>query len=203
MSTAITKKLIAVGFKAWVSFVRLKRALRQHGAPKLGRVDHFTIPVHDLDTARSFYCDTLGAAYLMKVDDETFKQFGRPVAPNNGEGAHHISVFMSGSARIDLFLQSRGQSAADLGHPHYAFGVAPRDLMKWKHRLTSEGIPIDGPLQLGPPGQASLYFNDPFGNHLEIASLGFTGPVEIRPPVMARIVWKRERSAEPSVHTVG
>src|SRR5450755_2451031 len=131
MSTAITKKLIAVGFTAWASSVRLKRALRQLGAPKLGKVDHFTIPVHDLDTARSFYCDTLGAAYLMKVDDETFKRFGRPPAPNKGEGAHHISVFISDSTRIDLFLQSHGQSAPDQGHPHYAFGVAPRDLMKW------------------------------------------------------------------------
>jgi catechol 2,3-dioxygenase-like lactoylglutathione lyase family enzyme len=202
MTTSIAKSFIGTGFKAWASFVRFKRTLRALGVPKLGKVDHVTIPVHDLEIARSFYCGTLGAAYLMKVDDETFKRFGRPPAPNNGEGAYHISVFMSGSTRIDLFLQSRGQSAPELGHPHYAFEVPPRDLLKWKKRLASEGIPVEGPLQLGPPGQASLYFNDPCGNHLEIASLGFTGEVEIRPPVMERIIWTGERSAA-SVRAVG
>jgi hypothetical protein len=62
MATTIRKKLVGAGFKSRGSFVRLKGAIRQCGALKLGRVDHFTIPVHDLDTARSFYCDTLGAA---------------------------------------------------------------------------------------------------------------------------------------------
>jgi catechol 2,3-dioxygenase-like lactoylglutathione lyase family enzyme len=202
MLQAMTKKLVAVGLRSWTVLVRRRRALRQRGAATLHRLDHVTIPVHDLDSARSFYCDMLGAAYLMKVDDETFARFGRPPAPNHGEGAHHISVFMNGSTRIDLFLQTHGQAAPDLGHPHYAFGVAPRNLMQWKHRLVSQAIPVDGPLQLGPPGQASLYFNDPFGNHLEIATLGFTGPVEIRPPVMARLVWKRDPAAQPSLNPV-
>jgi catechol 2,3-dioxygenase-like lactoylglutathione lyase family enzyme len=202
MLQGISKKLLAIGLTTWTFSIRRRRALRQLGSTPLRRLDHVTIPVHDLDLARAFYCDTLGAAYLMKVDDETFARFGRPPAPNNGEGAHHISIFMNGATRIDLFLQSHGQAAPDLGHPHYAFGVAPRNLMIWKHRLLSQGIPVDGPLQLGPPGQASLYFNDPFGNHLEIATLGFTGPVEIRPPVTVRLDWKREPSAQPSLNPV-
>lgn len=202
MTSMVKKKALAVGLRAWAASVRFKRALRRLGAAKLGRVDHVTIPVHDLETARSFYCDTLGAAYLMKVDDETLRRFGRPPAPNDGQGAHHISVFMSGSTRIDLFLQSIGQGAPQLGHPHYAFSVAPRDLMRWKRRLEAAHIPVDGPLQLGPPGQASLYFNDPFGNHLEITCLGFTGRIEIRPPAMTRIAWQRGQPTESRVKTV-
>lgn len=203
MPSALTKKFIALGFNAWAATVRLKHAVRRLGALKLGKVDHFTIPVHDLERARAFYCDVLGAAYLMRVDDETFRRFGRPLAPNGGEGAHHVSVFMNGSTRIDLFLQSRGGGAPDLGHPHYAFTLAARDLMKWKRRLAAAGIPLEGPLQLGPPGQASLYFNDSFGNHLELASLGFTGEVEIRPPEMSKIVWTSQTAVGSSLPAAG
>jgi hypothetical protein len=46
------------------------------------------------------------------------------------------------------------------------------------------------PLQLGPPGQASLYFNDPFGNHLELECLGFARPIPVRPPDSAKLAWK-------------
>jgi hypothetical protein len=30
-----------------------------------------------------------------------------------------------------------------------------------------------GPTRPEPPGQASFYFNDPFGNHLELVTLDF------------------------------
>jgi catechol 2,3-dioxygenase-like lactoylglutathione lyase family enzyme len=203
MSSALTKKFIAVGFKAWAATVRLKHTVRHLGALKLGKVNHFTIPVHDLERAREFYCNVLGAAYFMQVNDETFRRFGRPPAANGGDGSHHVSVFVSDSTRIDLFLQSRGGGAPELGHPHYAFTVAPRNLLKWKRRLGAVGIPVDGPLQLGPPGQASLYFNDPFGNHLELATMGFTGEVEIRPPEMRKIVWTSQTATEPSLRAAG
>jgi hypothetical protein len=79
-----------------------------------------------------------------------------------------------------------------IGHPHFAFRVPPRALLKWQARLTAGGGLTDGPLQLGPSGQASLYFNDPFGNHLEIACLGFSGAVEHRPPEAANMSRKHQ-----------
>jgi catechol 2,3-dioxygenase-like lactoylglutathione lyase family enzyme len=171
--------------------IRLKRTVRQFGRPRIGALDHVTIPVHDLALARRFYCDVLGAAYSMTVDDETFRRFGRPRAANGGEGSHHVSVYMGGPTRVDLFLQRSGQPAPTAGHPHYAFHVPPGQLLKWKALLESHGVPTEGPLQLGPPGQASLYFNDPFGNHLELECLGYTKPIPMRPPVMADITWKQ------------
>jgi hypothetical protein len=65
-------------------------------------------------------------------------------------------------------------------------------MMKWKKKLDDRGIPSDGPIQLGPPGQASLYFNDPSGNHLEIVTLGFGIAVPVRPPETARLAWNRK-----------
>jgi catechol 2,3-dioxygenase-like lactoylglutathione lyase family enzyme len=194
MLTVIRNQMIRIAFHLLGLSIRMRRVLRQLGRPRLGVLDHVTIPVHDLKLARQFYCEVLGAAYAMTVDDETFRRFGRPTAPNGGEGAHHVSVYFSGATRVDLFLQSVGQPAATSGHPHYAFRVPPRHLIKWKALLESRGVPTDGPLQLGPPGQASLYFNDPFGNHLELECMGFSRPIPVRPPVMANLAWKRGSS---------
>jgi catechol 2,3-dioxygenase-like lactoylglutathione lyase family enzyme len=129
----------------------------------------------------------------MTVDDETFRRFGRPPAPDHGQGAYHISVYAAGGVRLDLFLQDDGQPAANAGHPHFAFKGTPRALREWRRMLEANGIPYDGPLQLGPPGQASLYFNDPFGNHLEITCFGYDEAIPVRPPVMAGLAWSFPR----------
>jgi catechol 2,3-dioxygenase-like lactoylglutathione lyase family enzyme len=190
MPAVLRKQLIRLVFAVRSRALRARRTLRLLGQPRIGAVDHFTIPVRDLGLAREFYCGVLGAAYAMTVDDETFKRFGRPPAPNGGEGWHHVSVYFGGSTRIDLFLQSSGQPEASSGHPHFAFRVAPRHLLRWKAHLEAHGVPSDGPLQLGPPGQASLYFNDPFGNHLELECMGFAQVIPVRPPVMSTLAWR-------------
>jgi catechol 2,3-dioxygenase-like lactoylglutathione lyase family enzyme len=195
MSAFLRNQLIRVVFDARARSIRWRRALRLLGRPRLGVLDHITIPVRDLSTARKFYCDVLGAAYSMTVNDETFRRFGRPPAQNGGEGSHHVSVYFGGTTRIDLFLQQSGQPAATSGHPHFAFRVAPRHLLKWKSHLEAHGVPTDGPLQLGPPGQASLYFNDPFGNHLELECMGFSRAIPIRPPIMANLAWRGRAAA--------
>ncbi len=190
MGVWLRNRLIAWAFKTHFLAIRVRRWLAGLGRPRLGGLDHITIPVHDLEVARQFYCDVLGAAFVMRVDDETFKRFGRPAAANGGEGSHHISVCFGSRTRVDLFLQHTGQPPASAGHPHYAFEVPPRDLLKWHARLLAKGIPTEGPLQLGPPGQASLYFNDPFGNHLELECMGFSKPIPLRPPDSAKLAWK-------------
>jgi catechol 2,3-dioxygenase-like lactoylglutathione lyase family enzyme len=195
MWTILRNQLIRLGFGAASRAVRMKRVLRQLGKPRLGALEHVTIAVRDLDVARKFFCDVLGAEHFMTIDDEAFKRFGRPPAANGGEGAHHVSVYLGGSTRIDLFLQQTGQPAVAQGHPHYAFQVPARHLLKWKARLESHGIPTEGPLQLGPPGQASLYFNDPFGNHLELVCMGFSKPIPTRFPVMSTVAWRRGASS--------
>jgi catechol 2,3-dioxygenase-like lactoylglutathione lyase family enzyme len=187
MLEALRNRVIAFGFEGWVLWVRVLRFLRNLGRPRLGTLDHVTIPVHNLDEAERFYCGVLGGAFLMKVDNELFRRYGRPEM--DPEGAFHISVLFGGATRVDLFLQSHGQAAGTAGHPHYAFRIPPRDFAKWQARLAEAGVPMDGPLQLGPPGQASLYFNDPFGNHLELTCLGYAKPIPIRAPQMTKIIW--------------
>lgn len=186
---ALRNRLIGWAFELGTWWARKSQRWASPGQLRLGSLDHVTIPVKDLTVARKFYCDVLGATYFMTVDDETFRRFGRPPAPNHGQGAHHISVYAGGGVRLDLFLQDSGQPAASAGHPHFAFRGTPRALREWQRVFEANGVPFDGPLQLGPPGQASLYFNDPFGNHLEITCFGYDEVIPIRPPIMAELAW--------------
>jgi len=165
--------------------------------PQVGAMDHSTIPVRDLALAQRFYCGILGASYFMRVGDETLRRYARAAAARNGEEAYPISGFLGGRTRVDLFRQQSGQPPVGVGHPHLAFHVPARRLLQWKEKLEAHGIPTEGPLQLGPPGQASLYFNAPFGNHLERKCMAYSMPVAIRPPVPERLAWDAAQPRSP------
>ena len=55
--------------------------------------------------------------------------------------------------------------------------------------VESPGVLVAGPTRPGTPGQASFYFNDPFGNHLELTCMGYPKAIAVRPPVPERITW--------------
>ena len=65
--------------------------------------------------------------------------------------------------------------------------VDPDHLDAFVHRLRGAGVPIDGPRRLGPPGHASVYFADPFGNTLELVAIGYEGAVVDGPPDVSRL----------------
>lgn len=76
----------------------------------------------------------------------------------------------------------------DSPHPHVAFAVSGRTLLYWKKRLTDCGVTVAGPCRLGPPGQASCCFEDPFGNQFELVAMGFTAhDLPIGPPSRAQL----------------
>jgi catechol 2,3-dioxygenase-like lactoylglutathione lyase family enzyme len=153
-----------------------------------------TIPVRDLAVAERFYCGLLGGEVVMRFTEELMRARGRETHLTTSRGRDvsplHLSVSFGFGPRIDLFLQSWGQPEADQPHTHFAFRVSPSQIVRWKQKLEGVGVPTDGPRRLGPPGQASLYFNDPFGNHLEIQTLGFEHNIPIGPPEMERLAYK-------------
>ena len=182
MGNFVRHKVIALGFRVWTWSLRARRVVGSLGRPRLRHVDHLTLPVRDLAVAREFYCGLLGGSLLMTIDAAALRRYGRPPADNDGDGVYHDSVLLGGHTRVDLFLQSAGQRLPDRGHPHLAFRVPPRDMLRWKRRLEQAGVPTDGPMQLGYPGQASLYFSDPSGNLLEVTTDGYTQDIPIRTP---------------------
>jgi catechol 2,3-dioxygenase-like lactoylglutathione lyase family enzyme len=153
-------------------------------AAMLKAVDHVTIPVADLDRAQRFYCDVLGATLLERFDAALFLHHrqGREAELQGLNSPLHLSLHMGSGPRIDLFLQSGGQPATAVANPHVAFEVDGADLDAARHHLEVSGVAVDGPTRLGPPGQASIYFFDPFGNKLELMTNQYPGELRIGAP---------------------
>jgi catechol 2,3-dioxygenase-like lactoylglutathione lyase family enzyme len=174
------------------AFNRWARARHWMGfGPRVRGLDHVTLPCADLHVAEDFYIGLLGARVLIRIDEAFLRRVGR--FADADAGAIHTSVVFSNGPRIDLFIQPNGQPPPLAGHPHHAFFVPPSELLGWKKRLGDAGVPTFGPTRLGPPGQASLYFNDPFGNHLELVTHGFVPDIPVGAPDMASLgyEWRR------------
>jgi catechol 2,3-dioxygenase-like lactoylglutathione lyase family enzyme len=57
------------------------------------------------------------------------------------------------------------------GSLHYAFAIGAEELAAWKERLNAHGIPIEGCMDW-PRGGKSIYFRDPDGHLVELATPG-------------------------------
>jgi glyoxalase family protein len=91
-------------------------------------------------------------------------------------GAYHL-YFGQDGGRPGTILTFFEWAHARRGHwgvggvHHLALGVAsPEAQLKWKRRLTDAGVPVSGPIDRGY--FRSLYFADPDGQVLEIATVG-------------------------------
>lgn len=151
---------------------------------RIETINHLTLPVHDLDEAERFYVATLGATLVRRMDRDAFLR----VRPERGDEADrdnsplHLAVRFADTPEIHLFLQRGRAKPKPAPHPHIAFDVDHDALDRWIERLAAAGIRVDGPRRLGPPGHASVYFCDPFGNLLELATMGYRGTVAMGPP---------------------
>ena len=142
---------------------------------------HITLPVSNMATALRFYTEVLQMEQTGRImspaEIERAKREGTIRAP-------HVSVKVGNSPRIDLFEVNYPRPGLNADHPHYAFEVDGDNIDLCAEALRKASIPFDGPSLRGPRGGASLYFLDPFGNHLEYhCTTGYTGEVEDRPPV--------------------
>ena len=57
------------------------------------------------------------------------------------------------------------------GRLHFALAVRAEDLGAWEERLAAEGVAVEGRMNW-PRGGKSLYFRDPDGNLVELATPG-------------------------------
>jgi catechol 2,3-dioxygenase-like lactoylglutathione lyase family enzyme len=168
------RKVVGAGIHAFTLWSRLAYQLTPPWRGKISRVDHVTIPCRDLGIAEEFYAGLLGARVVLRLDAARLERLGwsRPDIERNH--AAHLQLTLAGGPRLDLFEYPQGIPAATAPmHPHIALTVRPGHLLRWKKRLLDHGVIVAGPTRPGPPGQASFYFNDPFGNHLELVTVGF------------------------------
>ncbi|HUF75488.1 MAG TPA: VOC family protein [Longimicrobiales bacterium] len=125
---------------------------------------HITMVSTDAPRTLAFYGDLLGFDLVKKTVN-----FDDP-------GAYHL-YFGRDGGRPGTILTFFEWAHARRGHwgvggvHHLALGVAtPEAQLKWKRRLTDAGVSVSGPIDRGY--FQSLYFEDPDGQILEIATAG-------------------------------
>ena len=119
--------------------------------------------VDDLEKARRFYEDVMGL---------------RPIF-----GDRRMSAYDAGGRSV-LLLFERGGSLEPIETPggsipphdgsgplHFALAISEADLAGWQDHLTAAGVVIEGRTHW-PRGGTSVYFRDPDGHLVELASPG-------------------------------
>lgn len=132
--------------------------------PTIQGFHHITMVSSDAVRTLHFYRDLLGLRLVKQTVN-----FDDP-------GAYHL-YFGRGLGEPGTLLTFFEWTHARKGHwgvggvHHLALGVETAEAqLKWKRRLTDAGVPVSGPLDRGY--FTSIYFSDPDGQILEIATRG-------------------------------
>jgi len=131
--------------------------------PTLGRVIETSLYVDDLDRAASFYEDVLEMPLL--TADQRFRAYA-------AGGSNVLLLFRRGFTLATVRMPG-GTIPPHDGHGplHIAFAIAADELPVWEARLGERGIEIEGRTDWSRGGH-SIYFRDPDGHLLELATPG-------------------------------
>jgi len=131
--------------------------------PPIAGVLETAVYVEDLARAHDFYGGILGLERVL----DTPRMLTYAVA-----AAQVLLVFRRGMTRDDT--ASPGGTVPGHhsdGPAHFAFAIAAADYDGWKAHFAREGVAVPSEVAW-PKGGRSLYFNDPDGNVLEMATPG-------------------------------
>jgi catechol 2,3-dioxygenase-like lactoylglutathione lyase family enzyme len=135
----------------------------RHRDTSLGRVLETALYVDDLGRAAAFYADVLGLERLHA--DDRLQAFAVG-------GSSVLLLFRRGASLQTVRLPGGTIPPHDGNGPlHVAFAVAADELAAWEERLREHGVPIEGRTDW-PRGGRSIYFRDPDGHLLELATPG-------------------------------
>lgn len=142
--------------------------MAQDPAPPLSGVLETALYVDDMERARGFYEGVLGLEPMFA--DERLTAF-----PVGGRSA--LLIFRRGAATHTARLPGGTIPPHDGAGPiHCAFSVAADALPAWEARLAARGVAVEGrtewPSRRGGAASVSIYFRDPDGHLLELATPG-------------------------------
>lgn len=131
--------------------------------PKLDAILETALYVDDLARAAAFYEDVLRLPVIHA--DKRMRAFDV-----NGRGV--LLLFVRGGSAQPIEIPGGVIPPHDGSGPvHLAFSVAADDLEPWRERLIGKGVAVEGEASW-PRGGRSLYFRDPDGHLLELATPG-------------------------------
>lgn len=133
--------------------------------PKLNGVLESALYVEDMDRARVFFEGVMGLV--------AFTADHRFTAYDVGAGTV-LLLFLRGETLETVHLPDGMGTIPPhdgQGRVHMAFAIAARELATWEAQLEDHGIAIEGRTHW-PKGGESLYFRDPDGHLLELATPG-------------------------------
>jgi catechol 2,3-dioxygenase-like lactoylglutathione lyase family enzyme len=131
--------------------------------PAIDHILETALYVDDLDRATDFYAQVLGLASLYQDDRlRAFSVGDRSV----------LLLFRRGASLQTMTLPGGTIPPHDGNGPlHVAFAVAADALADWEERLRTCAVPIEGRTDWRRGGH-SIYFRDPDGHLLELATPG-------------------------------
>ena len=135
--------------------------------PRLNGIIETAIHVRDLSASACFYQEVLGLELIERTD----RLCALSVA-----GRHLLLLFLEGGTSEPLeipggILPPHGGS----GPLHFAFAIDRNELASWEQRLREKGVAVESRVKW-EPGGTSLYFRDPDGHLVELATPG-TWPI--------------------------
>ncbi|MBS9403045.1 VOC family protein [Halomonas sp. TRM85114] len=136
-----------------------------HPTPKLNGVLETALYVEDMHRARRFFEAVMGLA--------PFTADHRFTAYDAGAGTV-LLLFLHGETLETVVLPDDMGTIPPHdgeGRVHLAFAIAARELAAWEEQLEALGIAIEGRTHW-PRGGESVYFRDPDGHLLELATPG-------------------------------
>jgi catechol-2,3-dioxygenase len=131
------------------------------GIATLTHVLETSLYVADLDRSQGFYQRLFG--FPPFLHDERMCALGVP-------GAQVLLLFRHGASTVPSATPG-GTIPSHDGHGrlHLAFAIPADSLAAWERRLGEQSVAIESRV-MWPSGSVSLYFRDPDGHSLEVAT---------------------------------
>ena len=137
-------------------------------APRLSHILETALYVTDLDVSEAFYRRVLG--FETFLHDDRMCALGVPGGQTGGSGV--LLLFRRGGSAAPSETPAGTIPAHDgAGTLHLAFAIPRGELEAWSQHLAAQQIALESRITW-PRGGTSLYFRDPDGHSVEVATPG-------------------------------
>jgi catechol 2,3-dioxygenase-like lactoylglutathione lyase family enzyme len=138
-------------------------SMSRSSPPQIQRILETVLYVADLDRAEAFYTEVMGLPVIHS--DPRMRAF-------DVNGAGTLLLFVEGQSLEPIETPMGTIPPHDARGPaHIAFSIAPEALAGWERHLGEAKIALEGRTHW-PRGGESVYFRDPDGHLLELATPG-------------------------------